>query len=47
MNAGQTCAAVERVYVERPVAEAFLAKVLAETTALRLGTARERASSVR
>ena len=27
MNAGQTCASVERVYVERPVAEAFLAKV--------------------
>ena len=30
MNAGQTCASVERVYVERPVAEAFLEKVLAE-----------------
>ena len=36
-NAGQTCAAVERVYVERPVAEAFLAKVVAETRRLRLG----------
>jgi succinate-semialdehyde dehydrogenase/glutarate-semialdehyde dehydrogenase len=35
MNAGQTCAAVERVYVERPVAEAFLARVLDETRALR------------
>ena len=30
-NAGQTCAAVERVYVERPVAEDFLARVVAET----------------
>jgi len=39
MNAGQTCAAVERVYVERPVAEAFLAKVLDETKALRLARA--------
>ena len=27
VNAGQTCASVERVYVEEPVAEAFLAKV--------------------
>ncbi len=26
LNAGQTCASVERVYVERPVAEAFLAR---------------------
>jgi succinate-semialdehyde dehydrogenase/glutarate-semialdehyde dehydrogenase len=39
MNAGQTCAAVERVYVERPVAEPFLAKVLEETKALRLARA--------
>jgi succinate-semialdehyde dehydrogenase/glutarate-semialdehyde dehydrogenase len=35
LNAGQTCAAVERVYVEKPVAEEFLAKVVAETKALR------------
>jgi succinate-semialdehyde dehydrogenase/glutarate-semialdehyde dehydrogenase len=35
MNAGQTCSSVERVYVERPVAEAFLEKVLAETRRLR------------
>jgi succinate-semialdehyde dehydrogenase/glutarate-semialdehyde dehydrogenase len=41
MNAGQTCAAVERVYVERPVAEAFLAKVLDETRKLRLARAGE------
>jgi succinate-semialdehyde dehydrogenase/glutarate-semialdehyde dehydrogenase len=36
LNAGQTCASVERVYVERPVAEVFLAKVLDETRKLRL-----------
>jgi succinate-semialdehyde dehydrogenase/glutarate-semialdehyde dehydrogenase len=35
LNAGQTCASVERVYVERPVAEAFLAKVLEETRRVR------------
>jgi succinate-semialdehyde dehydrogenase/glutarate-semialdehyde dehydrogenase len=36
MNAGQTCSSVERVYVERPVADAFLAKVLEETRRVRL-----------
>ncbi len=36
-NAGQTCAAVERVYVERPVAEDFLARIVTETRQLRLG----------
>ena len=36
LNAGQTCASVERVYVEKPVAEAFLAKVLEEARAVRL-----------
>ena len=41
LNAGQTCASVERVYVEAPVAEAFIAKVVAETSALRLGDPRE------
>jgi len=35
LNAGQTCASVERVYVEREVAEAFLARVLQETARLR------------
>jgi succinate-semialdehyde dehydrogenase/glutarate-semialdehyde dehydrogenase len=39
LNAGQTCASVERVYVERPVAEAFLAKVLEETRRVRLAGA--------
>jgi succinate-semialdehyde dehydrogenase/glutarate-semialdehyde dehydrogenase len=37
MNAGQTCVSVERVYVEAPVAEAFVAKVLEETRKLRVG----------
>jgi succinate-semialdehyde dehydrogenase/glutarate-semialdehyde dehydrogenase len=39
LNAGQTCASVERVYVERPVAEAFLAKLLDETARVRLARA--------
>jgi acyl-CoA reductase-like NAD-dependent aldehyde dehydrogenase len=39
LNAGQTCASVERVYVERPVAEAFLGKVLEETRRVRLAGA--------
>ena len=37
LNAGQTCASVERVYVEEPVAEAFIAKVVEETRRLRVG----------
>ena len=37
VNAGQTCASVERVYVEQEVAEAFTAKVVAETRRLRVG----------
>ena len=36
-NAGQTCASVERVYVERAVAEPFLARVVEHTRLLRLG----------
>ncbi len=36
LNAGQTCASVERVYVEKPVAEAFVAKVVEETRGVRL-----------
>jgi acyl-CoA reductase-like NAD-dependent aldehyde dehydrogenase len=39
VNAGQTCASVERVYVEAEVAEAFVAKVLEETARLRVGGA--------
>lgn len=37
LNAGQTCASVERVYVEEPVAQAFVDKVVAQTMKLRLG----------
>jgi len=39
VNAGQTCASVERVYVEAEVAEAFIAKVVEETARLRVGGA--------
>lgn len=37
LNAGQTCASVERVYVEEPVADAFIAKVIEKTKAIRNG----------
>jgi succinate-semialdehyde dehydrogenase/glutarate-semialdehyde dehydrogenase len=37
MNAGQTCASVERVYVQREVAEAFTARVVEQARALRVG----------
>jgi succinate-semialdehyde dehydrogenase/glutarate-semialdehyde dehydrogenase len=37
LNAGQTCASVERVYVEQPAAEEFIRRVLEETRALRQG----------
>jgi acyl-CoA reductase-like NAD-dependent aldehyde dehydrogenase len=46
MNAGQTCASVERVYVEREVAEPFLARVLEETRRLRPHRPGERAGEV-
>jgi succinate-semialdehyde dehydrogenase/glutarate-semialdehyde dehydrogenase len=36
-NAGQTCASVERVYVEREVADRFLSRVVELTNALRVG----------
>lgn len=36
-NAGQTCAAVKRVYVERPAYDAFVAEVVKLASALRLG----------
>jgi len=39
VNAGQTCASVERVYVLAEVAEAFVAKVVEETARLRVGGA--------
>jgi acyl-CoA reductase-like NAD-dependent aldehyde dehydrogenase len=37
LNAGQTCASVERVYVEEPVAKALISRVVDETRKLRLG----------
>ncbi len=37
VNAGQTCASVERVYVEREVAGEFLDRVVEQTQALRTG----------
>lgn len=37
MNAGQNCASIERVYVEREVAQPFLDRVVALTKTLRLG----------
>ena len=41
-NAGQVCASVERCYVERPVADEFIAKVDAKTRLLRQGSPLER-----
>jgi acyl-CoA reductase-like NAD-dependent aldehyde dehydrogenase len=37
MNSGQTCISVERVYVEEPVYDEFLGKVVEKTRALRQG----------
>jgi succinate-semialdehyde dehydrogenase/glutarate-semialdehyde dehydrogenase len=37
MNTGQTCASIERVYVARELAEAFVSRVVEETLALRIG----------
>ena len=37
VNAGQTCASVERVYVEREVASAFLALIVEQARGLRTG----------
>jgi len=37
MNAGQACISVERVYVEAPVYDEFVAKVTAKVQALRVG----------
>lgn len=37
MNAGQTCASVERVYVDERVADSFVAKVVERTKTLRVG----------
>jgi succinate-semialdehyde dehydrogenase/glutarate-semialdehyde dehydrogenase len=37
VNCGQTCASVERVYVEEPIAAAFTEKIVAAAKALRVG----------
>ena len=37
VNCGQTCASVERVYVQKAVAEPFIARVVEETRKLRMG----------
>lgn len=37
MNSGQTCASIERVYVERPLADRFIRRVVALTRALKVG----------
>jgi acyl-CoA reductase-like NAD-dependent aldehyde dehydrogenase len=37
MNAGQTCASVERVYVEEPVADALISRIVEETRKLNVG----------
>jgi succinate-semialdehyde dehydrogenase/glutarate-semialdehyde dehydrogenase len=37
LNAGQTCASVERVYVEDGIADAFIARVVEKTKALKVG----------
>lgn len=42
VNAGQGCIAVERAYVEAPVYDEFVAKVVAKTMQLRQGTDNER-----
>lgn len=41
VNAGQTCASVERVFVEEPVAAPFLERVVAAARALRTGDPRQ------
>jgi acyl-CoA reductase-like NAD-dependent aldehyde dehydrogenase len=41
MNAGQVCTSIERIYVEEPVYEAFVAKVVDRVRALRQGASEE------
>lgn len=45
-NAGQTCAAVKRVFVHRSIYDAFVADVVARVTALRLGDPSEATTEV-
>jgi acyl-CoA reductase-like NAD-dependent aldehyde dehydrogenase len=46
LNAGQTCASVERVYVDKAVAEPFVAKVVEETKKIRMGDPGESATDM-
>lgn len=39
-NTGQVCASVQRIYVDRAVAEPFMARLVAETAKLRVGQGR-------
>jgi acyl-CoA reductase-like NAD-dependent aldehyde dehydrogenase len=41
MNSGQVCTSIERIYVEEPVYEAFVAKVVERVRALRQGASHE------
>jgi acyl-CoA reductase-like NAD-dependent aldehyde dehydrogenase len=41
MNSGQVCTSIERIYVEEPVYEAFVAKVIERVRALRQGASHE------
>jgi len=40
LNAGQTCASVERVYVEEPIARELIDRIVVEVKALRMGDPR-------
>jgi len=46
VNGGQTCASVERVYVEREVSQPLLARIVEETGRLRLGDPATRAVEI-
>jgi acyl-CoA reductase-like NAD-dependent aldehyde dehydrogenase len=46
LNAGQTCTSVERVYVEEPVYDEFVAKVSQKVRALRQGSGGPRSADV-
>ncbi len=45
-NCGQTCVCVNRIYVQRPVAEAFMQKLAARLEALRVGPGMDPAAEI-
>ena len=45
-NAGQTCAAVKRCYVERPLYDRFVAELVARASALRMGDPMDPATEI-